>query len=165
MQERHLSLQKAAKCSPCSPGAAQAFACLRGMFPCELFIENFREDWTMKVKTFERAIGISMSRRSLLQGSAGIIGGSLLPAMPAFAQDKPAIGTYPAGVSGSSAFIGISVPRTGTYAVQGEDELKGYQLAIEHINSGHDLIKKISPKTRKGVLGKELKVGVADSAA
>ena len=62
-------------------------------------------------------------------------------------------------------FIGISVPRTGTYAVQGEDELKGYQLAIEHINSGHELIKKISPKTTKGVLGKELKFGVADSAA
>ena len=105
-----------------------------------------------------------LSRRGLLQTTAGLIGGSVLPAMPAFAEDKP-IGTYPAGVSGSTAFIGISVPRTGTYAVQGEDELKGYQLAIEHINSGHDLIKKISPKTSKGVLGKELKFGVADSAA
>ena len=105
-----------------------------------------------------------LSRRGLLQTTAGLIGGSVLPAMPAFAEDKP-IGSYPAGVSGSTAFIGISVPRTGTYAVQGEDELKGYQLAIEHINSGHDLIKKISPKTSKGVLGKELKFGVADSAA
>ena len=62
-------------------------------------------------------------------------------------------------------FIGIAVPRTGTYAVQGEDELKGYQLAVEHINAGHELIKKISPKTKKGVLGKEVKFGVADSAA
>ncbi len=106
-----------------------------------------------------------LSRRGLLQTTAGLIGGSMLPAMPAFAEDKPAIGSYPAGVSGSTAFIGISVPRTGTYAVQGEDELKGYQLAIEHINSGHDLIKKISPKTSKGVLGKELKFGVADPAA
>src|SRR6476659_2620707 len=105
-----------------------------------------------------------LSRRTLLQSTAGLVGGSLLPAMPAFAEDKP-IGTYPAGVSGSTAFIGISVPRTGTYAVQGEDELKGYQLAIEHINSGHDLIKKISPKTTKGVLGKEVKFGVADSEA
>ncbi|MGY3471517.1 branched-chain amino acid transport system substrate-binding protein [Bradyrhizobium sp. LM6.11] len=106
-----------------------------------------------------------VSRRGLLQTTAGLIGGAVLPGMPAFAEDKPAIGSYPAGVSGSTAFIGISVPRTGTYAVQGEDELKGYQLAIEHINSGHDLIKKISPKTSKGVLGKELKFGVADSAA
>src|SRR4051794_14936771 len=106
-----------------------------------------------------------LSRRGLLQTTAGLIGGSMLPAMPAFAEDKPAIGSYPAGGSGSTAFIGISVPRTGTYAVQGEDELKGYQLAIEHINEGDELIKKISPKTSKGVLGKELKFGVADSAA
>ena len=57
--------------------------------------------------------------------------------MPALAEDQPAIGTWPAGSSGNSVFIGITVPRTGTYAVQGEDELKGYQLAIEHINAGH----------------------------
>ncbi|MBW8855670.1 MAG: substrate-binding protein [Bradyrhizobium sp.] len=84
---------------------------------------------------------------------------------PAWANDPPPIGTWPDGSEGNSVFIGISVPRTGTYAVQGEDELKGYQLAIEHINSGHELIKKISPKTTKGMLGKELKFGVADSAA
>src|SRR3954463_4006237 len=106
-----------------------------------------------------------LSRRGLLQTTAGLIGGAVLPGVPAFAEDKLAIGSYPAGVSGSTAFIGISVPRTGTYALQGEDELKGYQLAIEHINSGSDLIKKISPKTTKGVLGKEVKFGVADSGA
>src|SRR3954468_17559141 len=119
----------------------------------------------MKDKLIGRGLGYDISRRSLLQGSAGVIGGALLPALPAFAEDKPAIGTSPAGVSGSTAFIGISVPRTGTYAVQGEDELKGYQLAIEHINEGHPLIKAISPKTTRGVLGKQLKYGVADSAA
>jgi len=119
----------------------------------------------MKIKHPNSAF--RLSRRGLLQTAAGLAGGAMLPGVPtlAFAEDKPAIGTYPAGVSGDSAFIGISVPRTGTYAVQGEDELKGYQLAIEHINSGHELIKKISPKTTKGVLGKELKFGVADSAA
>ena len=83
----------------------------------------------------------------------------------ALGADQPAIGTWPAGSQGNTVFIGASVPRTGTYAVQGEDELKGYQLAIEHINAGHELIKKISPKTTKGVLGKEVKLGVADSAA
>src|SRR4029079_3366613 len=78
---------------------------------------------------------------------------------------RPPIGTWPAGSGANSVFIGIAVPRTGAYAVQGEDELKGWQLAVEHINSGHELIKKISPKTSKGVLGKELKLGVADSGA
>jgi ABC-type branched-subunit amino acid transport system substrate-binding protein len=111
----------------------------------------------------------AMSRRKLLQTGAGLAGGALLPSAltpPAFAVgDHPPVGTWPAGSSGDSVFIGIAVPRTGTYAVQGEDELKGWQLAIEHINSGHELIKKISPKTKKGVLGKEVKFGAADSAA
>src|ERR1700712_1648672 len=122
----------------------------------------------MKSRNFELDLGLSVSRRSLLQAGAGLVGSSLLPGGligPALAEDHPALGTYPAGSSGSSVFIGISVPRTGTYAVQGEDELKGYQLAIEHINEGNELLKKISPKTTKGVLGKKVELGVADSAA
>jgi len=111
---------------------------------------------------------VSPGRRSVLGAGLGLAGSLVLPAgfaAPAFAADHPPIGTWPAGVSGDSVFIGIAVPRTGTYAVQGEDELKGWQLAVEHINSGHPLIKAISPRTKKGVLGKELKYGVADSAA
>ncbi len=57
------------------------------------------------------------------------------------------------------------MPRTGTYAVPGEDELKGYLLAIEHINAGDPLIRAISPKTKQGVLGKKVTYGVADSEA
>jgi ABC-type branched-subunit amino acid transport system substrate-binding protein len=107
------------------------------------------------------------NRRDIIRLGAGAAGSMALPGLitNAWAQDKPPIGTWPAGVQGDSVFIGISVPRTGTYALQGEDELKGYQLAIEHINEGHPLIKAISPKTTKGVLGKQLKYGVADSAA
>ena len=111
---------------------------------------------------------VAGDRRRFIRTGLGMAGGFALPAgfvTDAFAADQPPMGTWPAGSSGSSVFIGISVPRTGTYAVQGEDELKGYQLAIEHINEGHPLIKQISPKTTKGVLGKELKYGVADSAA
>jgi ABC-type branched-subunit amino acid transport system substrate-binding protein len=107
------------------------------------------------------------SRRDFIRIGAGAAGSAALPGFigSAWAEDKPPIGTWPAGTQGDSVFIGISVPRTGTYALQGEDELKGYQLAIEHINAGHPLIKAISPKTTKGVLGKQLKHGVADSAA
>lgn len=115
-----------------------------------------------------RGAGLYVSRRKLLQAGAGFAGGSLLSgalAMPAIAGDKPAIGTWPAGSSGDTVHIGVSVPRTGTYAVQGEDELKGAELAAEHLNSGHDLVKKLSPKTKKGVLGKQVKLVVADSGA
>jgi ABC-type branched-subunit amino acid transport system substrate-binding protein len=108
------------------------------------------------------------TRRQTIVTGMGMAGAAMLPmgfARSAFADDKPAIGTWPAGSQGDTVFVGASVPRTGTYAVQGEDELKGYQLAVDHINSGHELIKAFSPKTTKGVLGKQVKLGVADSAA
>ena len=105
-----------------------------------------------------------MLRRTTLKAGAGLLGGLLLP-WAARAEDYPALGTFPAGSSGSSVFVGIAVPRTGTYAVQGEDLLKGYTLAIEHLNSGDALMKKISPHTTKGVLGKDVKFGVADEEA
>ena len=108
------------------------------------------------------------SRRAVLGGAAGLVGGAMMPMsliVPARAADYPALGTFPDGSSGDSVFIGVAVPRTGTYALQGEDELKGIELAIEHLNSGDDLIKMISPKTKKGVLGREVKFGVADNQA
>jgi len=110
----------------------------------------------------------SNGRRGFMRTGLGIAGGLALPGAfisRVFAADEPPIGTWPAGSQGDSVFIGIAVPRTGTYAVQGEDELKGWQLAVEHINEGNPLIRKISPRTKKGVLGKQLKIGVADSAA
>jgi branched-chain amino acid transport system substrate-binding protein len=118
--------------------------------------------------TNRKSISYSRGRREFIRAGLGAAGGLALPVgfmSQALAADHPPIGTWPAGASGDSVFIGISVPRTGTYALQGEDELKGYQLAVEHINAGHPLIKQISPKTTKGVLGKQLKYGVADSAA
>jgi len=110
----------------------------------------------------------NQSRRDFVRTSLGIAGALTLPAsisQALAAENHPAIGTWPAGVEGKTVFIGVATPRTGTYAEQGEDELKGWQLAVEHINEGNPLIRKISPKTRKGVLGKQLQLGVADSAA
>jgi branched-chain amino acid transport system substrate-binding protein len=83
----------------------------------------------------------------------------------AFAADQPPIGTWPAGSEGSTVNIGASVPLTGAYAQSGADELKGVELAVEHINEGHSLIKAIAPKISKGLLGKEVKVVSADSGA
>jgi ABC-type branched-subunit amino acid transport system substrate-binding protein len=108
---------------------------------------------------------IKPTRRTVLQAGGGLLAAAALPRISWAAESHPPIGTYPAGSSGSAVYIGITVPRTGTYAVQGEDELKGMMLAVEHINNGDPLIKKISPKTTKGVLGKEVKYVVADSEA
>ena len=108
-------------------------------------------------------------RRQLLKAGAvlgaGMAAPSLLFSRGALAADQPPIGTWPAGASGGAVYASAGVPLTGTYAAQGADELKGMQLAVEHINAGHPLIRKISPQTKKGVLGKELKLLYADSAA
>jgi ABC-type branched-subunit amino acid transport system substrate-binding protein len=110
-----------------------------------------------------------LSRRDALTSGAALAGLAAVttgwPRAARAADAYPALGTYPAGSTGDSVFIGVAVPRTGTYAVPGEDELKGYELAIEHLNAGDPLIRAISPKTTKGVLGKMVKYGVADNEA
>jgi branched-chain amino acid transport system substrate-binding protein len=105
------------------------------------------------------------TRRRLLLAGTALVSAAALPRVARADDNKPPIGTWPACAQGDSVFIGVTVPRTGTYAAQGEDELKGIQLAVEHINSGDPLIQQISPKTKKGVLDKEVKFVVADSEA
>lgn len=114
----------------------------------------------------------SLSRRSVLKTSAAVgagaaaIGAVGLGSSSAFADDhlKP-LGNYPAGSSGDSVFIGIGVPTTGPYSAQGEDLLKGYKLAIKHLNEGNELIRAISPASKPGILGKKVEFGVADTAS
>lgn len=108
-------------------------------------------------------------RRGLLKAGVGLAAAASLPgALPRAAwaaETFPALGTYPDGSAGDSVFIGLGVPLTGTYAGPGGDLLKGFELAIAHINAGDELIRKISPRTTKGVLGKTLKSGTADTQA
>ena len=109
-----------------------------------------------------------VSRREALWGGAGILAGALAPSsliLQSRAAENAPLGTYPEGSSGPSVFIGISVPRTGTYAASGEDLIRGYELAIQHLNEGAALMQKVSPNIKKGVLGKEIKYGIADSEA
>jgi ABC-type branched-subunit amino acid transport system substrate-binding protein len=116
-----------------------------------------------------------MSRRAMLRQSAAAAAGvgalawdgrSWLNVMSeAGAADHPAIGTYPEGSAGDTVYIGAAVPRTGAYASSGEDELKGMQLAVEHMNTNDPLMKAIAPKVDKGVLGKKVNLVAADSAA
>ena len=111
--------------------------------------------------------GAGGDRRAFLKTGLGVAGGLIVPgfASRAFAADQPSIGTWPEGSKGDTVYIGASVPLTGTYAAQGQDELKGWELAVEHINTNHELMKKIAPKVNNGVLGKKVKLLSADSAA
>jgi ABC-type branched-subunit amino acid transport system substrate-binding protein len=110
-----------------------------------------------------------VSRRNVLQIGALAGTAALIPGLGsigwAYADDKPAIGTWPAGSEGDTVRIGAAVPLTGAYAAQGADELKGMELAVAHINEGHALMKAIAPKLDKGLLGKKVEILSADSAA
>ena len=62
-----------------------------------------------------RTSGLVSRRRALQLGAAGA---TLLPGFfgqvgRAYADDKPALGTWPAGSQGDSVTIGATVPRTG----------------------------------------------------
>lgn len=71
------------------------------------------------------AAGARPSRRRVLRAGAGMAGASLLiPGLGhisrAYAADKPAIGTWPAGSQGDTVHIAAAVPLAGTYAVQAQ---------------------------------------------
>jgi branched-chain amino acid transport system substrate-binding protein len=108
------------------------------------------------------------SRRRLLAFGGGLVAGAALPvhlARHAWAADEPPIGTYPAGIAGDTVTISLAEALTGTYAGPGADERSGYEMAAEHINNGDPLLRAISPRTTKGILGKQVKVIVGDSVA
>jgi branched-chain amino acid transport system substrate-binding protein len=108
-----------------------------------------------------------ISRRSLIKAGLGAgATGLLLPktTLPVLAQDHPALGTYPAGTSGSSIFIGGVFPLTGPYSASGKDEQLGFQLAIDHLNNGSRITDAIpSLKKGGGLLGKKIDSQSADS--
>jgi branched-chain amino acid transport system substrate-binding protein len=125
--------------------------------------------------TDKKRFSLPISRRRLLRqavatgaGVGALSAGISLPfglTPAAFAADQPPVGTWPAGSEGSTVTIGAAVPLTGSYAQAGADELKGWELAVEHLNEGNELIKKIAPKVTKGLLGKTVKLVSADSGA
>ncbi len=102
------------------------------------------------------------NRRSMIKlgAAAGML--PLLDSTAALAAPT-AIGTWPKGVEGDTAFVGITIPLTGPYSADGNDHLKGYELAIEHLNHGGGIVDKMPHLTGKGVLGKKIIYKSADT--
>jgi branched-chain amino acid transport system substrate-binding protein len=114
-----------------------------------------------------KLFGRGLSRRSLVKAGLGVTAAGLfLPkvTLSAFAEDHPALGSYPAGTSGSSIFVGGICPITGPYSASGKDMQLGFQLAIDHLNNG-SRITDAMPSLKKGggLLGKKIESQVADS--
>ncbi len=66
---------------------------------------------------------------------------------------------------GDSVTFGFNVPQTGAYADEGADELRAYELAVEHINAGGGgMLDTFSSKELKGgVNGKTVKFVTGDT--
>ncbi|MFC4667009.1 substrate-binding protein [Seohaeicola nanhaiensis] len=67
--------------------------------------------------------------------------------------------------TGNSVTLGFNVPQTGPYADEGMDELRAFQLAVEHLNAGGGCLDTFSSKALKGngILGKEVKFVTGDT--
>ena len=67
----------------------------------------------------------------------------------------------------SEVVLGFNVPQTGPYADEGADELRAYELAVEHLNGGGDggMMSTFSSKALDGtgILGREVKYVTGDT--
>src|SRR5690606_6544967 len=104
-----------------------------------------------------------ISRRNVLRGAgAGTValGAPTIFTRGAWAQDfcnNPGDGRI---------ILGFNVPQTGSYAEEGLEQLKGYQLAVKHINGEGDggLLNTLKPVALKGngVLGRKVEYVTRD---
>jgi branched-chain amino acid transport system substrate-binding protein len=105
-----------------------------------------------------------MNRRGLLKSTAVIGAGLAAPTVftgAAWAQ------SYRNEPTGSTVTLGFNVPQTGAYADEGADELRAYQLAVEHLNGEGDggMLSTFSSKVLDGtgVNGKKVQYVTGDT--
>lgn len=103
-----------------------------------------------------------VNRRGLMKGAAAV--GVGLSAPQFFIGGANAYTNEP---TGGSVTLGFNVPQTRAYADEGADELRAYELAVEHLNGGGDggMLNTFSSKalTGSGVLGKKVEYVTGDT--
>ncbi|MEO0327914.1 MAG: substrate-binding protein [Pseudomonadota bacterium] len=102
------------------------------------------------------------TRRGLLK--TGAVAGAGL-AMPTILTNSA--NAYMNEPKGGSVTLGFNVPQSGPYADEGADELRAYELAVEHLNGGGDggMMSTFSSKELKGngILGKKVEFVTGDT--
>jgi ABC-type branched-subunit amino acid transport system substrate-binding protein len=105
----------------------------------------------------------STTRRGLIKSGAFVGAGLAMPTI----LNAAAHSGYTNAPQGSTVTLGFNVPQTGPYADEGADELRAYQLAVEHLNGGGDggCINTFSSKMLKGngILGKKVEYVTGDT--
>ena len=106
----------------------------------------------------------SINRRLLLKGGA-MMGAGL--AMPTIFTGRARAQDFCNNPGGSSVTLGFNVPQTGPYADEGADELRAYQLAVQHLNGEGDggMLGTFKGSVLKGngVLGKKVEFVTGDT--
>ena len=92
---------------------------------------------------------MNITRRGLLKGTA-LAGAGI--AAPTILSSRGWAASYTNEPKGGTVTFGFNVPQTGAYADEGADELRAYQLAVEHINGDGDggMLNTFSSKELKG---------------
>ncbi|SHH55490.1 substrate-binding protein [Cognatishimia maritima] len=105
----------------------------------------------------------TVSRRGVLK--SGAVAGAGLAVPTIFTASSAAAFTNEP--TGSSVTLGFNVPQTGAYADEGADELRAYELAVEHLNGGGDggMLNTFSSKVLNGsgILGKKVEYVTGDT--
>jgi ABC-type branched-subunit amino acid transport system substrate-binding protein len=91
-----------------------------------------------------------------LTGLAGCSGGG------GGGSEYPPLGNYP--VEGDTVTFGFNVPKSGSYSQEGQDELRGYNLAMNHLNNGGGWVDNWSDLSGNGVLEKTVESVEGDTA-
>jgi ABC-type branched-subunit amino acid transport system substrate-binding protein len=92
-----------------------------------------------------------------LAGLAGCTGGG-----GGGSSEYPSLGNYP--VEGDEVVFGFNVPQSGSYSQEGADELRGYNLAMDHLNNGGGWVDSVSDLSGNGVLDKTVTSVEGDTA-
>ena len=104
-----------------------------------------------------------VTRRGLLRTGAVAGAGVALPTI--FTASSAAAFTNEP--TGDTVTLGFNVPQSGPYADEGADELRAYELAVEHLNGGGDggMMNTFSSKALKGngILGKKVEYVTGDT--
>ena len=105
----------------------------------------------------------NFSRRGVLK--TGMVASAGL-ALPQYLR-ADANGGFTNAPGDSEVILGFNVPQTGPYADEGADELRAYELAVEHLNGGGDggMMNTFSSQVLDGtgILGREVKYVTGDT--
>jgi len=105
----------------------------------------------------------NLTRRGMLR--TGAIAGAGL-ALPTYLSAASHTG-FTNAPEGGTVTLGFNVPQSGPYADEGADELRAYELAVEHLNGEGDggMLSTFSSKTLQGtgIMGKKVEYVTGDT--